>query len=47
MAASLVYTPDLSKCLVVESVGYSDQVSEINKIIDEEVNKVMQSLGHA
>lgn len=31
--------------LVVESVGYSDQASEINKIIDEDVNKVMKTLG--
>jgi len=31
--------------LVVESVGYSDQVSEINKIIDEDVGKVMKALG--
>ncbi len=30
--------------LVVESVGYSDQVAEINKIIDEDVNKVMKAL---
>ena len=30
--------------LVVESEGFSDQLSEINKIIDEDVNKVMQSL---
>ncbi|WP_454784633.1 shikimate kinase [Legionella sp. WA2024007413] len=30
--------------LVVESVGYSDQVSEINKIIDEDVSKVMKAL---
>lgn len=31
--------------LVVESVGYSDQASEINKIIEEDVNKVMKALG--
>lgn len=31
--------------LVVESVGYSDQVSEINKIIEEDVNKVMKAVG--
>jgi shikimate kinase len=31
--------------VVVDSVGYSDQVSEINKIIDEDVNKVMQALN--
>jgi shikimate kinase len=31
--------------LVVESVGYSDQVSEINKIIEQDVNKVMKALG--
>ena len=31
--------------LVVESVGYSDQVSEINKIIEEDVNKVMKAIG--
>jgi shikimate kinase len=31
--------------LLVESVGYSDQVSEINKIIDEDVNTVMKALG--
>ncbi|CDZ77259.1 hypothetical protein BN59_01541 [Legionella massiliensis] len=31
--------------LVVESVGYSDQISEINKIIEEEVNKVIKALG--
>lgn len=31
--------------LIVESVGYSDQASEINKIIDEDVNKVMKALG--
>ena len=30
--------------LIVESVGYSDQVSEINKIIEEDVNKVIKSL---
>jgi shikimate kinase len=27
--------------LVVESVGYSDQISEVNKIVEEDVNKVM------
>lgn len=31
--------------LIVESVGYSDQVSEINKIIEEDISKVMMSLG--
>ncbi len=31
--------------LIVESVGYSDQVSEINKIIEEDVNKVIKALG--
>lgn len=31
--------------LVVESVGSSDDISEINKIIDEDVSKVMQALG--
>jgi len=30
--------------LIVESVGYSDQVSEINKIIEEDVNKVIKAL---
>ena len=30
--------------LIIESVGYSDQVSEINKIIEEDVNKVMKAL---
>ncbi|MCE0724676.1 MULTISPECIES: shikimate kinase [Legionella] len=30
--------------LVIESVGYSDQLSEINKIIEEDVNKVMKAL---
>lgn len=30
--------------LVVESVGYSDHVSEINKIIEEDVNKVIHAL---
>lgn len=29
--------------LTVESVGYSDQDSEINKIIDEDVNKVIKA----
>lgn len=29
--------------LTVESVGYSDQVSEINKILDEDVNKVIKA----
>ncbi len=29
--------------LVVESVGSSDQVSEINKIVEEDVNKVMKA----
>ncbi len=31
--------------LVVESVGYSDQASEINKIIEEDINKVVKALG--
>lgn len=30
---------------VVESVGYSDDDLEINKIIEEDVNKVMKALG--
>ncbi|HAT1597062.1 TPA: hypothetical protein JAN72_07465 [Legionella pneumophila] len=30
--------------LIVESVGYSDQVSEINKIIEADVDKVMKAL---
>ncbi|CZP95977.1 Shikimate kinase 1 [Legionella pneumophila] len=30
---------------VVESVGYSDDALEINKIIEEDVNKVMEALG--
>ena len=30
--------------LIVESVGYSDQESEINKIIEKDVNKVMKAL---
>jgi shikimate kinase len=30
--------------LIVESVGYSDRESEINKIIDEDVNKVIKAL---
>lgn len=30
---------------VVESVGYSDDDFEINKIIEEDVNKVMKALG--
>ena len=30
--------------LIVESVGYSDQVSQINKIIEEDINKVMKAL---
>lgn len=30
--------------LVVESVGYSDQDSEINKIIDEDVKKVLKGI---
>lgn len=29
--------------LTVESVGYSDQISEINKIIDEDVSKVVST----
>lgn len=29
--------------LVVDSVGYSDQIPEINKIIEEDVNKVMKA----
>jgi shikimate kinase len=31
--------------VVVESVGYSDQISEINKIIEKDVNEVMKALG--
>jgi shikimate kinase len=31
--------------LVVDSVGYSDQISEINKIIENDVAKVMGALG--
>ncbi|MBA2652418.1 MAG: hypothetical protein H0U73_09155 [Tatlockia sp.] len=31
--------------LIVESVGYSDQVSEIDKFIEEDVNQVMKALG--
>ncbi|CEK12156.1 shikimate kinase [Legionella hackeliae] len=31
--------------LVVESIGYSEQVSEINKIIEKDVNKVMKAIG--
>lgn len=31
--------------LIVESVGYSDQESEINKVVNEDVNKVMKALG--
>lgn len=31
--------------LIVESVGYSDDFSEINKSIDEDVNNVMKALG--
>ena len=31
--------------LVVESVGYSDDALEINKIIEEDINKVMKDLG--
>ncbi|KTD59057.1 shikimate kinase [Legionella shakespearei] len=31
--------------LIVESVGYSEHASEINRIIDEDVNKVMEVLG--
>jgi shikimate kinase len=30
--------------LIVESDGSSDQDSEINKIVDEDVNKVMKAL---
>jgi len=30
--------------LVVESVGSSDQTSEINKIVEEDVNKVMKAI---
>jgi len=30
--------------LVVESVGYSDQISEIDKMIEEDVSKVMKAL---
>jgi len=33
--------------LVVESEGFSEKDSEINKIIDKDVNKVMKSLGRA
>jgi len=29
---------------IVESVGHSDQVPEINKIIEEDVNKIMKSI---
>lgn len=29
--------------LVVESVGFSDQISEINKIIEEDISKVMKA----
>jgi shikimate kinase len=32
--------------LIVESVGFSDQVEEINKIIDEDVNKVIKALSN-
>ena len=31
--------------LIVESVGSSDQVSEINQFVEADVNKVMQALG--
>ena len=31
--------------MVVESVGYSDDALEINKIIEEDINKVMKALG--
>jgi len=31
--------------LVVESAGYSDQISEINKIIENDVNTVMKAVG--
>jgi shikimate kinase len=31
--------------LIVESAGHSDQDSEINKIIEEDVDKVMKALG--
>lgn len=31
--------------LVVESVGHSDQVSDINKIVEQDVSKVMKMLG--
>ena len=31
--------------LIVESAGYSDQESEINKIIDEDVNKVINAMA--
>jgi shikimate kinase len=30
--------------VMIESVGYSDQVSEINNIVEEDVNKVMRAL---
>ena len=30
--------------LVVESVGSSDQVAEIDKIVEEDVNKVMKAI---
>ncbi|KTC93841.1 MULTISPECIES: shikimate kinase [Legionella] len=31
--------------LVVESVGYSDQILEINKIIEEDINKVIKAIA--
>jgi shikimate kinase len=30
--------------LIVESVGYSDEASEINKIVEQDVNKVIKAL---
>ncbi|KTC65691.1 shikimate kinase (plasmid) [Legionella adelaidensis] len=30
--------------LIVESTGYSDEIAEINKIVEQDVNKVMQAL---
>lgn len=30
--------------LIVESVGYSDHISEINKVVEEDTNKVMNAL---
>lgn len=31
--------------LVVESIGFSDQTSEINKIIEQDVNKVLSDIA--